>query len=224
MMRVSPALKGTVMRTAAGTPSPTRREYRARQALWLSLGLGLVLAAGAHRGGAAGIPPRPLAYVLVTGGVALATALVGARWLLLRGGDRPPPARRSLLRVSVGVPSMLAFGAALGAVLTPELRSGQPVPALMHWMCLGLFFGLGAALLWIMFYRIPRLEPAAPRLMGASLGAVIGAWVSFAVSVQCPLCDPAHVVLAHMGPTLALIVAGVVLGERRLGLRFERRS
>jgi hypothetical protein len=212
-MMLPTSLKSRVLSAAHRRPSPTRAELRLPASARAALAALAMLAALFAWGGPDHALGRPgsVGAPVVLGVVALATAVT---WCALpaRRSMLPPPDSR-LLAVALGVP--LLVGAWLiawhSAYDDPFSRTGLRCFALTLAAAPGPFLALLAA--------GPRLAPSQPRLAGAAVGAVSGAWAAVVVELWCPLALPAHVMSGHVLPLVVLAAAGAVFGPRLLGLR-----
>jgi len=125
----------------------------------------------------------------------------------------PRAVRLGYVRISQGRPRQLI--AWHSAYDDPFFRSGLRCFALTLAAVPGPFLALLAA--------GPRFAPSQPRLAGAAVGATVGAvsgvWAAIVVELWCPLALPAHVIVGHVLPLVALSAAGALFGPRLLGLR-----
>jgi hypothetical protein len=207
-----PELKGHLLAAMRREPSPTRAEGRSRHWLWLGVGFVLLAATSLMHGIPRPSAERPGVYLVVFGLSLLAVALPAATWVL--SYTRRP--RVVLRTIALAVPVLLTVEAILAARLAPTAREmGWDA----HSMCLLVYALLSSLLLSIGLLGIRPLDPVAPTTAGAALGAAVGAWVTLAVSLQCPAADPFHVVVSHVAPILALTSLGAALGGRLLAHR-----
>lgn len=215
-------LKDELLLAIARERSSTRTEGTTRFSIGLGLALVLILGVALQHGLPEPSPTRPFSYLLISVAVALTAALLATRWTLTAGGSSLGRSRSFLRRLVWLVPATLAFGALLANASAPETwaLAGRDWPA--HRICVLIYVGLGCALLGIALFGLRPLDPIAPRLTGAALGAAVGAWTTLAVSLQCPSADPTHVLGTHVAPGLLLIALGVGFGRHALGFRYRR--
>lgn len=209
----SSELRARVLAATQGRPAPTRSAVARRRALWLGASaLPLLVMALRSRPWAAAWPvPKIVAVVVV-----VLFSLAGASLLGRAGPAVLRHSRKGLWAFALALP--LAFGASV--VLSfraepggaPWLHHGH-VPCLVLSVLLALL-PLGAAV------RLARGgDPVHPGALGGVFGAVAGAWAGTAMAILCPRVDLPHLLLAHGLPLLALVLLGVLLGRRWLGLR-----
>lgn len=216
MNGLPPEIKHQLLSLTRQEPSLTRGRALARQWRWLAVG-SLVLAAGSLiRGIPATSEDRPGVSLAVVASAAFALALL-ATTLVLAPWRRP----RSILRGTVlAVPLLLLAAGLTASSVAPDAR---PMGWPLHSMCLSLFAVLGGLLLAIGLLGIRPLDPIAPTTTGAALGAAVGAWVTLAVSLQCPSAESTHVLVGHVTPVLAVAAVGAALGARTLARRGRAR-
>jgi hypothetical protein len=159
---------------------------------------------------AVGRPAASGAWILA-GTLGLA---VSATWLVLpaRRSMLAPP-RGLLLAVAVGVPVLAGAWLVLWhpTYADPFIRAG--------WRCFVLTTLTAPWPFAVLAHASRRVEPRHPATAGAALGAVAGAWAAVMVELWCPLSADAHVVVGHVLPLLALVLAGAGLGARMFRLR-----
>ena len=68
-----------------------------------------------------------------------------------------------------------------------------------------------------------RRDPLSPRLAGAAMGAVAGAWGAVVHFPFCECTSPLHMALGHVLPVVLLAALGAAMGGPLLALRVEAR-
>lgn len=223
MSGLSPDLKQRLRSEMARQSAPTRSQGVARRAAWLALALALVTAVGLMRGFPEASMSRPASYLLVFITIAVVVSALATQWVLMANASSLGRPRSSLQRLAIAVPVALAVGALLANSVAPETWATPAHEWLAHRMCLLLYTGLGGVLLLVFLFGLRPLDPVAPGTTGAALGAVVGAWATTAVSLQCPSAEPFHVVATHVAPAFVLILLGAALGRRVLTFRYSPR-
>lgn len=84
------------------------------------------------------------------------------------------------------------------------------------WHCHAFTLVLGVASLLAMTIANRRSAPIHATWLGATYGAVAGAWAAVFVAAWCPLFDLPHVILGHVAPILVLAAPGMLFGSRTL--------
>lgn len=211
-----PDLRARVLAAAASEPVPARSAGLPRQAAIVALGfaasIGLLLAIGGP-----GARSRSSAYYLM-----LAALWLGVTGLALWAGvargrsmlGRPPWARAA---VATSTPLALLATAALAGGAVPP--GGEVAGVHEHVVCAAftVLFALGPLAALAALRR--RGDPVAPRLSGAAMGAAAGAWGAVSIELRCEHAQLDHVVLGHVLPVVALVLLGIILGDRVLALR-----
>ena len=82
--------------------------------------------------------------------------------------------------------------------------------------CLGLTLVIAAIPLFGFMLLRRGASPASPGALGATAGAMCGAWATVIVDVWCPLTSSAHTLLGHATPLALLAALGAVVGARVL--------
>ncbi len=208
-----PALRERVLGAVRARPAATLPAARRGRAAALALSFAATaLLAACVRGDAA--DRRPIG-ALVAGGLwgALVLAAV-ARTLFARRGEALWPSRSALAMTAWGAPAALAFFPLLNAALwpLPGPHGGRAQGA----FCLIASAVLGGIALGGLLIAYRKSDPVSPRLSGAALGALAGAWVAFSQQFRCPFGDPVHVLSTHVLPSLLLAGLGALLGARVL--------
>jgi hypothetical protein len=159
----------------------------------------------------AGGRPAASSVWILAGTLGLA---VFATWIVLpsRRSMLGPP-RGLLLAVAIGVPLLVGGWLVFwhSTYVDPFVRVG--------WRCFVLTTLTAPWPFAVLAHASRRVEPRHPATAGAALGAVAGAWAALMVELWCPLSVDAHVVVGHVLPLLALVLAGATLGARMFRLR-----
>lgn len=159
---------------------------------------------------AAGRPVWSGAWILA-GTLALALA---SSWIVLpfRRSMLSPP-RALLLAVAIGVPLLIGAWLVLWhtTYVDPFTRVG--------WRCFALTALTAPWPFAALAYAGRRVEPRYPATTGAALGAVAGAWAAVMVELWCPLAAHSHVLIGHVLPLFAIVLAGAAVGARMFRLR-----
>jgi peptidoglycan/LPS O-acetylase OafA/YrhL len=123
------------------------------------------------------------------------------------------PPRGLLLGVAIGVPLLIGAWLVLwhATYVDPFTRAG--------WRCFALTALTAPWPFATLAYASRRVEPRHPGTAGAALGAVAGAWAAVMVELWCPLAAHGHVLVGHVLPLLALVLAGSAIGARMFRLR-----
>lgn len=210
-------LRARVLAEAARTPAPTRRQHRARALVSVAAG---ALATAALFFGAGGFAPggRPAALVAFSAGLGLVAALVLTRVSSDARGSMLGRPRPVLLLASAAATPALALVALAAAGAWPE-HAVEEIEPQAHLGCGLVTLAQGAALLAALLVPRRGSDPIHPALTGAALGVTAGAWTAALAYLRCPHVAAAHCVAAHALPTLALGVAGAVVGRALLRLR-----
>jgi hypothetical protein len=179
---------------------------RVLRAPWQRWAAWLPLAAGSALAGLAVFGTRPDLAAMLTRPMFIATAVAAASVTMLA----------AVAALRLGVPgaefstrlraTVVAIAAAWAALLVVAvLQAGHGFSGATEWpICFVRVLGIGAlpaAILFQMLRRAAPLEPAWASAMAgmAAMGAAAGA-----IQAICPLNDPAHALLGHFGPVLAV--------------------
>lgn len=210
--RPSADLKARVLAAAAARPVPARGTRRARWAL-LALAaieaLIVLYASGGPRH--ADGRPAPLGSMIALGCAALATVATAA--VYSRARSMLGPRSAVLWIVTLGTPFAIAAWTLAWHVsyVDPFERLGV--------RCFAMSVGTAPWLFAALVALRRRVDPLHPRLFGAALGTIAGAWAGVVVVLWCPLADPGHVIRGHLTPFIVLSLAGAWLGKRLFDVR-----
>ena len=163
---------------------------------------------------------RPDAHVVVAAAAsALIAVIAGAVALLpIRSPLWRPGVR---FRLAWAVPLSLVVATFIANIAVPATLRWPVREVMAHLRCLMASAMIGGAVL-ALFVRLERgIDPVAPRVTGASLGAVAGSWTALVLAIRCPHPDPAHVILTHVFPVAALVAMGAVVGARWIALQWD---
>lgn len=214
-----PGLLDDVLDAVGAEPSPPRPVVRRRAWGWVALSValagGVFLAYGGLREGGA---PRPALEIVAT---TLGAALIAGFGLWLTLGQRSMLSRSAgaLVATAVGIPlALLAWKIAWSASFPGGLA---PWPGRVGWPCLqiSLLTAITPALALLLSRRAS--EPRHPRLLGAALGAVAGAFAWVVTDLWCPVGHVPHLLLGHVLPVALFIGVGALLGGACLAVRWS---
>lgn len=209
----SPELRARVLENVRSAPRPPRRHSVKRVvapfvvATLVAITLLEVSGGARHADGR----PAPSGAAVALGGALIAAA---ATWFSVRR-------RRSML----GPPSAVLWAV---IIATPLLVAAWTIA--WHVTYADPFERLGVRCFALSMLSAPwfmvallnarrHLDPARPRVLGAALGTVAGAWAGVMVVLWCPLADPGHVIRGHLTPFVVLSVIGAWLGQRVFAVR-----
>ncbi len=205
------ALRARILAAAAATPSTTRKQGRWHALLALALSIGAALALFELAGGLAHSRDRPFGQtVRLADGWGLFSAVL--TWLVLgRGGSslaRSPPVLLAATAVSP-----VALYVWMKHFPTWETSSDTEVA------CLLLTLALATVPLASFLVLRRGLEPSHPATVGASAGAMCGAWAAVLALLWCPETNGLHALVGHVLPLVLLIALGAKIGSSTLALR-----
>jgi len=131
-------------------------------------------------------------------------------WMALR--EAVPGLGYGALRAGLAIGAAIALELVLGLALATT--DGPPPPTLAAGAHCGLAEGLlGLPLLAVAAFLALRALPVRPRWSGALAGAAAGLFADAAWHLSCAVTDLAHVVVWHLGATVALAVVGFLSGS-----------
>jgi hypothetical protein len=214
------AVRAQVLALAADPARPKRSQVRARNRLIVLVMIAVPLLAFAALG-AIRPSPRPSALVLTTASGSLLVAVLVAARVFHRGRSMLAPASGWLLAAVIATPALLLFwkvGVTFpydGMMLEWRTRPGM--------RCLSLSCLLTAVPLLGALALRRGSEPTHARLVGAALGASVGAFTWVLVDLWCPVGHVPHLLLGHLLPLLLAIALGFTLGQPLLGVAAARR-
>jgi hypothetical protein len=211
------SLRARVLEDATRVPSPPRAATRRYDAATIAAGIALLAIVFAVIGGA-DFSTRPLPFLVLTLVGWVAIALLATWGGVGRGGSMLGRSARVLVTVAVVTgPGLLAW-MLLGTSMYPGTM-GFPASVRLHVACFAstVLMAVGAFAALVIVRR--GTDPVHPRVSGAALGAVAGAWAGVMIDLHCPVSDTLHVAMAHLVPELVLALTGALLGRRLLGVR-----
>ncbi len=211
-------LRRRVLEEVRARPSPTRSEHRVRTLTIASSSIVLAAVLFFTSGGATrGV--RPLELVALATASALACALVQMRL------SAPPPKSMlgrpaPVLLVATAATELLLAGVTVAAEWGfPQAAAADLATSGADLRCALLTALQGGVLLVGLLAARRETDPIHPRITGAALGAAAGAWAVTMAALRCPHAAAGHGLLAHVVPTLVLLVIGAAFGARILDLR-----
>jgi len=208
-------LKALVMSAAAKEASPTRRAVELRRALaWLGAGLWVLLVFGGLGGMRA--VERPVSFVLGTAvGWAVVALLVS--WGSSRGRSMLGRPRAVILAMAVATPLLLEAWYVAALVRSDVTVVASPVLASLF--CAAATLAMALAPFALLLRGRKGADPIHPRVTGAAMGAVSGAWAAVLIDLHCERVDVGHVTLGHVLPVVVLALVGAALGGVWLRVR-----
>lgn len=214
-------LRARILASVAATPSPTRRELGAR-VRWLAIGaLGVAAMIACMRGLPTIGAGRTWAFAIVAAGAPLVAAFGGLAALAGRdGGGRA--GRRLLLLGAVAAPISVLGGYVAAARWLPESLRFEALVA-TDFRCLAVLM-MASLLLLVPAIRLLRgSEPISPTLRGGAIAGGFATAVATGLALQCPETGPAHYLVGHVLPVLAIVAIGALSGRRWLAPRLRAR-
>jgi hypothetical protein len=215
-MTPSDDLRERVLASVRREPSLTRHQVAVRTALLCSSAVVVALVIFFGVGGAR-IGARPGLFVV---GTALGWAVValGAIWLSFVRGRSMMGRPGAWLWIVVLLAPVVLFGWML------LWNSGFPDtlrvwPGRIGLRCLSLTLAISAWPLVALAMVRRGSDPIHPAVTGAALGAAVGTAAGVLTNLWCPIANPAHVALGHVGPLLLLAAIGALLGRRLIAVR-----
>jgi hypothetical protein len=235
-------LRDRVLDAARREPSPPRRVKARRGAALIALGFGVAAPIGLVKWllsephhphwrvvqegdtwGASG----PLGYVVTLEAAWLLVALV-ATWAGFARG-RSMLGRSGVSKIAVAALTPVALAATWLAVAFAWLQALLPLAWLevmndtaqagAHTNCAIMSVVYAAGPLVAFFALRRSRDPMNPRLSGAAIGAIAGAWGAVVHFPFCQCTSPLHVALGHVLPVAVLAALGAIAGDRVLGIR-----
>lgn len=153
---------------------------------------------------------------LCAAAVTLATALFAAGAALLLG---VPGADRNRVSQWIPIATGIAWTALLAITLVSAGRPPGPKTALFHVACALEITALALLPGW---WLLTMLRRAAPLRAAWSAGLATLAAVALGAAgtqIICPVDDPAHQLVGHVGPVVVLALAGTLFGRHHLEWR-----
>jgi hypothetical protein len=215
-----PALRARMLAAAAEPEHPKRSQVQVRNLVLVPVMIAVPLLTFVALG-AARPSPRPSALVLTTATGSLLLALLVAARVFYRGRSMLAPARVWLLAAVIATPALLLLWK-VGVTLPYDdmMLEWQTRPGLR---CLSLSCLLSAVPLLGALLLRRHSEPTHARLVGAALGASVGAFTWVLVDLWCPVGHVPHLLLGHVLPLLLAIALGFSLGKPLLDVAAARR-
>lgn len=215
-------LRARVLAAANAEPVSSRAAGARRRAIALVAGFAAPVAISLYLGWPRS-GGRPFAYVASLSIAWLAVGLVATWGGVSRG--RSMLGRPAALRLVVAAltPVALLVTALVAALAWPQTVADDATVG-THLICVG--FALLCALGPLVAFAVVRRgsDPVAPRLTGAAIGAASGAWGALAIELHCGHASPAHIVLGHLLPVVALTLVGILVGDGVVAVRVPRAS
>jgi len=213
-------LRARVLAAASADPMPTRSAGLARRAAVVAVGMVLSVLVLAYIGGPQP-DGRPVAYFLTIAALWTGVVLV-ASWAGI-GRGRSMLGRAPSVRVIVAAltPAALVVVTLLAGLCWPATIT-EPSTIHDHLLCieLGSLMAIGPLVAFAFARR--DSDPVAPRLTGAALGAVAGAWGGLFIELRCGHCSVEHVVLGHVVPVVVFALAGALIAGSVISVRHRK--
>jgi hypothetical protein len=212
------SLRDRVLAAAAATPSITRPQGHRIAVALVAASIAIGVTVFEAIGGLGHSSGRPIGMTLALAGgwVLVSLALT---WLLIGRGSSTL-ARRSTILVTAALASPLAvflwMHVFYGTYPEPFARVG--------YRCLAYTLVIAATPLAAFLALRRAVEPRHPGALGAVAGAACAAWAGALVDLWCPLTNPLHVLVGHVGPLVVAILAGAAAGRWTLGVRWIGRG
>jgi hypothetical protein len=210
-------LRARILAETRQTPAPTRGEHARRVAIVVGVGT-LATAALFFAMGGFKMGPRPAELVAFTAGLALLAAVALTRISGTPNGSMLPRPGAVLFVACLVAAPLLAVCALAASAIWPAATT-EDVPMRTHVACAAMTLVQGALPLLVLLVPRRGTDPVHPAITGAALGMAAGAWAATMAYLRCPHASPLHSVVAHVGPTIALMVIGALLGRALLRLR-----
>jgi hypothetical protein len=209
-------LRSRVLAAAKASPAPARAAVQRGTALALVLGAVALVFVFLFFGGA-DLKTRPPAFLAMTlaGWTAIAalTTWVGAA----RGGNMLGRSTSLLVAAIVATGPGLMLWMHLGTSMWPGTL-GYDAPLRAHLVCLSFVAAMALGPFVALAVVRRHSDPVHPRVTGAALGAVAGAWAGVMGDLHCPVSDAVHVGIGHVLPVLLFALVGWLAGRRVFGL------
>ena len=213
-------LRARVLAAASAEPMPTRSAGLVRRAAVVAVGMVLSLLVLAYIGGPQP-DGRPIAYFLTIAALWTGVVLV-ASWAGV-GRGKSMLGRPASMRwiVAALTPAALVVATLLAGLCWPATIS-EPSTIHDHLLCieLGSLMAIGPLVAFAFVRR--DSDPVAPRLTGAAVGAVAGAWGGLFIELRCGHCSVEHVVLGHVVPVVVFALAGALIAGSVISVRHHK--
>lgn len=209
-------LRSRVLAAAKASPAPPRAAVQRGTALAMLLGMASLVAVFFFFGGA-DLKTRPPAFLAMTAAgwaaIAAATTWAGAA----RGGSMLGRSTGLLVAAILATGPGLMLWMHLGTSMWPGTL-GYDAPLRAHLVCLGFVAAMALGPFVALAVVRRGSDPVHPRVTGAALGAVAGAWAGVMGDLHCPVSDAVHVGIGHILPLVIFALVGWVAGRRVFGL------
>jgi hypothetical protein len=213
-------LRARVLAAANAEPVPTRSVGLARRVAVVAVGMALSALILAYIGGPKP-DGRPVGYFLVMAAL-WAGVVFASTWAGVARG-RSMLGRPTSVRVVVAAltPAALVLTALAAGLLWPATIA-EPSTMGDHVFCieLGSLMAIGPLVAFALLRR--GSDPVAPRLTGAALGAVAGAWGGFFIELRCGHASVEHVVLGHVVPVAVMTLLGALIAGSVISVRHRK--
>jgi hypothetical protein len=204
MTALPPDLRARLLAEVRARPALPRAAVMRRSFSYIAAGfawLGIVAGCfGFH----IGARPQPFVAALAASWAAVAAGSTAV--LVARGGSMLGRSRSVLVAAFVATPTMLLGTLATMYALFPAATALDCAPRI-HAICFAtsLVLALGPLAAFALVRR--GTDPVHPHATSVALAMSAGTWASFASIFHCPFSGAVHVLLGHVLPVLAQLVA-----------------
>lgn len=216
----SAELRARVLAAASAEPVLTRSAGLVRRVAIVAVGVVVSMLVLAYIGGPKP-DGRPLGYFLAMAALWSLVVLAATWGGVARGRSmlgRPLSVR---MMVAALTPAALVVTALAAGLLWPDTIS-DPATTGDHLFCveLGSLMAIGPLVAFALLRR--GSDPVAPRLTGAAVGAVAGAWGGLFIELRCGHCSVEHVVLGHVVPVVIMTLLGALIVGSVVSVRHRK--
>jgi hypothetical protein len=209
-----------VLAAATAEPVPSRSAGLARRTAIIAVGMALSALVLVYIGGPR-LDRRPVGYFVLIAALWLGIVFA-ATWAGVARG-RSMLGRPTSVRVIVAAltPAALVVTAVAAGLLWPS-TIGEPSTMGNHVVCieLGSLMAIGPLVAFALVRR--GSDPVAPRLTGAALGAVAGAWGGLFIELRCGHASIEHVVVGHVVPVVVMTLLGALIAGSVISVRHRK--
>ena len=157
-----------------------------------------------------GLRDQPDFWILVVAGLMTAILAAGAALVLgIPGAERSGALRFTTVAI-------ICIWA--GIVIAAIARGGAGFSAVSHWyVCFGRVMAVGLVPAVALVAMLRRAAPLRQRWTGALVFVAAMAMGAAVMPLVCPIDDPGHALIGHLGPVLLTGAIGAWLGKRVFG-------
>jgi hypothetical protein len=209
-------LRARTMAAVRRHPSWTHRQLRARAAVLVTgsavVSLAILILAGGLR-----LKPRTESLLAATLGGALAIAVLSVLVGIRRKRSMLPRPGWQLALLVAFVPAALFAWKITWSARYPGMMVDWPDRPGLRCFLLTLAMSIAPLASLVVLHR--NSEPLRPGLVGAAMATVVAAMAWVLLELWCPVGDPRHLLIGHVGPALLLAMIGGFLGRGIMALR-----